>query len=212
MPAVFDSPSDLSEYLFRIVDNGGSSVDRYTVVFSDGSYLGLSGSPSHPQGFSQSGEDIDPDTVERWVEDGEAVDLALGDLPDGLVEHIVSRCNEGLADFLERVEAKDPLHVATSRDKAKDNEGTHRSLGEGIYSTPEGYRVRLDGDPEDDRGPFATAREAVLATLPDHYALSGPEYHTSMDLMRLTPSDEVKAKVAALEERRDAEPVAGPGR
>jgi len=205
MSVVFESPSDLSEYLFRIVDNGGSSADRYTVAFSDGSYLALSGSPTHPQGVSISGEGLDPAVMQEWVENGEAVDLALGDLPPHIVRHILHRNNEGFADFLEAVEAGDPRAVAPRREDAGVNEGTHDSLGKGIYSTPGGYRVRLDGHPDDDRGPFATAREAVLASLPDQYGLSGPEYHSTMDLMRMEPSQEVKDRIAELEARRDAE-------
>lgn len=203
--AVFESPSDLSEYLFRIVDNGGSSADRYTVVFSDGTYLGLSGSPSHPQGVSISGEGLDPAVLEEWVENGQAVDLALGDLPANLVKHILNRCNDGLEDFLKDVEDRKPHAVAASRDMAEVNEGLYDSLGDGIYFTEEGYWIRLDGDPKDDRGPYVTAREAVLASLPDQYALAGPEYHSSTDLMRMEPDEEVAKAIADLEARRDAE-------
>lgn len=203
--SVFQSPEDLSGYLFRIVDNGGSTADRYTVVFSDGSYIGMSGAPTHPQGVSMWGEDIDPATVEGWVENGEAVDLALGDLPEDLIRHILDRNNEGLRDFLESVEAKDPVAVAPDRDSAEVNEGTSGCLGKGIYWTEEGYRIRLDGWIEDDLGPFASAREAILASLPDEHGFSGPEYHSSLDVMRLEPDPEVAAKVAKLEARREAE-------
>jgi len=205
MKKVFESPSDMSEYLFRIVDNGGSSADRYTVVFSDGSYLALSGSPSSAHGVSLSGEDIDPQTLQDWVEEGKAVDLALGDLPPGLVQHILYRNNEGLEDFLESVEKREPHNVAPNREAAEVNEGVHDSLGKGIYWTEEGYRIRLDGDPEDDRGPYETAREAVLGSLPDQYSMSGPEYHSTVDLMRMEPDPDVLKAVAELEEKRDAE-------
>ncbi len=48
----------------RIYDNGGKTIDRYTVVFTgnykgrDGQcdYLGMSEDPFHPQGFGQHGE------------------------------------------------------------------------------------------------------------------------------------------------------------
>lgn len=48
----------------RIYDNGGASVDRYTVVFTGNykgrggrcHYLAMSGEPFHPQGFGQHGE------------------------------------------------------------------------------------------------------------------------------------------------------------
>lgn len=207
MSVVFEKPKDLVEYLFRIVDNGGSSADRYTVAFCDGSYLGMSAAPTHPQGVSMWGEGIDPAVMQEWVENGEAVDLALGDLAPNLVQHILDRNNEGMADFLQMVEAKDPNAVAPTRDAAKVNEGTHDSFGKGIYWSQDGYRIRLDSDdPEEDRGPYGTARLAVLATVPDNYSFSGPEYHTTVDdLMRMEPSVKVKEAVEALEARRDAE-------
>jgi len=206
MSKVFETPSDMSDYLFRILDNGGASADRYTVIFSDGSHLSMSSSPTHPQGVSMSGDDMDVSVAQKWVEDGEAVDLALGDLPEHIVSHIMYRNNEGMADFLEAVGNKDPHAVAPSRGKAKVNEGIHDSLGKGIYDSPEGYRVRMDGDAVDDRGPFATAREAVLATLPDIHALAGDEYHTTVDdLMRLKPSEAVAEAIAALEAKVDAQ-------
>lgn len=205
MAVVFEKPSDMSEYLFRIVDNGGHTADRYTVLFSDGSDLSLSSYPTHPQGISMCGEGVDPATLAEWVEEGNYVDLALGDLPPEIAEHIMDRNNEGLRDFLASVEAKEPHAVAPSREKAKENDGTYQSLGVGIYDSPEGYRIRLDGEAEDDRGPYATAREVIIASLPDHYALAGPEYHSTTDVLRTEPDEAVKAKVAELEARRDAE-------
>lgn len=204
MKKVFEKPEDMSEYLFRIVDNGGSSADRYTVVFSDGSYLGMSGNPTHPQGVSMAGEDIDPQVIDEWVENGEAVDLALGDLPKHLVDHILFRNNEGLEDFLESVENKDEDVVFTNRDDAEANEGCSDTLGKGIYLVGDQYMVKMEGGP-DDRGPFATAREVILATMPDDYALSGPEYHAGLDVMRMTPDPDVLEAVAKLEARRDEE-------
>ena len=210
MPVVFETASDLSDYLFRIVDNGGASADRYTVVFSDGSHLGLSRSPSHPLGVSMSGDGIDPNTLQEWIENGEAVDLALGDLPADIVQHILYRNNQGLADFLEQVERRDPSVVASSREKAEVNENTHQDLGKGIYATAEGYMIRLDGEPEDDRGPYATAREAVLGSIPDRHALAGEEYHTTVDdLMRPEPSQAVKEAIEALEAKVEAGPSPG---
>lgn len=205
MKRLFENPKDLDDYLFRITDNGGSSADRYTVAFSDGSYLGLSSYPSHPQGISISGEALDPEVMTDWVESGQAVDLALGDLPQPLINHILYRNNEGFGDFLERVEAKDPAAVAANRDAAEVNDGLHTSSGEGIYWTEDAYHVRLDGPPDDDRGPFIAARQAVLASLPDRYGLAGPEHHSTVDVMRLAPDEGVLAQVVALEAKREAE-------
>lgn len=205
MADVFEKPEDLSDYLFRIVDNGGSSADRYTVVFSDGSYLAISENPSHPQGVSLSGEGIDPQVLEDWVEEGEAVELALGDLPKHLVDHILFRNNEGMEDFLQLVEAKDPKVVFSNRDDAEANEGLSDTLGKGIYLNKDGqYMIKMEGGP-DDRGPFDTARETLLNTMPDAYSLSGAEYHAGVDVMRMTPDPAVLEAVKALEARRREE-------
>lgn len=204
MSVVFKSAEDLSDYIFRIVDNGGATADRYTVAFCDGSYLGMSGSPTHPQGVSMWGEGIDPAVMSEWVDTGVGVDLALGDLPEHLVKHIVYRNNEGMRDFLESVEARAPKTVAPSRDDAKINQGLHSDSGVGIYVEDDKFFLRLDGEREDDRGPYDTAREVVLASLPDDYALSGPEYHSTTEVSRLTPDAEVARKLAELEARVEA--------
>jgi hypothetical protein len=204
MANLFEKPEELSEFLFRIVDNGGSTADRYTVVFSDGSYLGMSGSPTHPQGVSMWGEDIDPQVLEDWVEDGSAIDLALGDLPPHLIQHILDRNNEGVADFLDRVEQKLPDAVFTNRDDAEANEGLHDTFGKGLYLKDGAYMVKMEGGP-DDRGPFTTAREALLNTLPDHYGFCGPEYHSGVEVLRMTPDPAVAEAIKALEARRERE-------
>lgn len=212
---VFEKPEDMSEYLFRITDNGGQTADRYTVVFADGTYLGMSSRPSHPQGVSMAGESIDPQVLADWVENGEAVDVALGDLPQHLVDHILFRNNEGLEDFLTiverdrenilaKTEGYTPTYVAVDRESAEENEGGYDSLGKGIYLAGDKFMVKMEGGP-DDRGPYDTAREVILATLPTDYDLCGPEYHPEIDVMRLTPDPEVLAAVKALEERREAE-------
>lgn len=40
----------------QIWDNRGETYDRYTAVCPDGSYVGMSMHPFHPQGFGQHGE------------------------------------------------------------------------------------------------------------------------------------------------------------
>ena len=42
----------------KIYDNGGRTIDRYTVIFNDGSAWGASENPGHPQGFGQFTEAI----------------------------------------------------------------------------------------------------------------------------------------------------------
>jgi hypothetical protein len=116
----------------------------------------------------------------------------------------LDRNNEGLEDLLDAVEQKLPHAVSDTRDAAEANEGGSDTLGKGIYLKDGKYMVKMDGGP-DDRGPFDSAREAVLNTLPDEYSLSGPEYHSGVDLLRMTPDPAVLAAVKALEARRQQE-------
>ena len=50
----------------RYWDDGGGTIDRYTAVWPDGSYLAMNAAPFHPQGFCQHGEGcaFDPDCTE----------------------------------------------------------------------------------------------------------------------------------------------------
>lgn len=73
----------------RIFDNGGETADRFTVVFmgtkqynsAKGKYmyemLGMSGNPTHPQGFCQHGE-----VCGNWLQDGNGKEITLEDLPE----------------------------------------------------------------------------------------------------------------------------------
>lgn len=201
---LFESLQDLgkSGYLFRILDNGGESADRYTVIFCDGDALALSGAPSHPQGVSQSIESVDVQWAAEEVEARRAVDLQLGDLPENVALHVLARINEGWADFLGDVDTRKPHACAPTREAAEVNEGLHDSAGKGIYSAGDGYCVRLDGrDAAEDRGPYMTAREALQATLPLDYSLSGPEYHSSCDPGSLKRARGTAARIRALERR-----------
>lgn len=214
MSRLFEKPEDMGEYIFRITDNGGRTFDRYTVVFSDGTYLGLSKNPTHPQGFSQAGEDIDLMGLAEEVEAGNSIDLALGDLPPGLAEHIMYRNNEGAQDWIDRVE-RSGFDVAKSREKASVNEGLSSSFGIGLYKKDDAYMIRIDGiGPEEDLGPYDTVIEAIRATLPQHYDCTGPEYFSTVDdVCRMTPDAEVLAAVKTLEDKvtEEWEASRGPG-
>jgi len=61
-------------------DDEGKSIDRYTVVWPDGDYVGMNAAPYHPQGFCQHGDGckVDPEYEER---DGELYSY-LGKLID----------------------------------------------------------------------------------------------------------------------------------
>lgn len=206
MTRLFEKPEDLGEYLFRVTDNGGASADRYTVVFSDGDYFALSSYPSSPLGVSQSGEGIHVRGLAERVENGLEVDLALGDLEPHIVQHILGRINEGWREFLEAVESKEPHAVAATREDASENEGLHNSAGDGLYWTESGFMVKRDSDPSEDFGPFTTAREALIHTLPTHYSLSGPEYHSTIkDPSSMEKTEGAAEKLTELEAKLNDE-------
>jgi hypothetical protein len=66
-----------------IWDNGGKSIDRYTIVYKDGDMLGLSEKPEHPQGFSQfTSGDEGPHLGKK---------IKWENLPEHLKKHIIKR-------------------------------------------------------------------------------------------------------------------------
>jgi len=76
----------------KIYDNGGKTIDRYTVILEDWHFgkscqaLGLSSNPDSPQGFSQFSD----------VYQGNHLGKEIGflDLPENVQEHITMRINE----------------------------------------------------------------------------------------------------------------------
>ena len=89
---------DAPPYVLACYDNGGKTCDRYTVLFGAPiwtpkygrtvPFLGMSGAPTHPQGFSQWGEMPSDNRAAcgkhvRWL-----------DLPEHIREHVISRATE----------------------------------------------------------------------------------------------------------------------
>lgn len=78
--------------VLRVRDNGGRTIDRYTIVLDHGSnhgtldVLGLSSDPSSPQGFSQWGEGVDGDHLGNSIE--------WSDLPSNVRSHAAKRISE----------------------------------------------------------------------------------------------------------------------
>lgn len=179
MANLFESVEDLKEsgYLFRITDNGGETADRFTIITCDGDYFGSSADPFFPLGFFQSGDSINLQALDDRIETGEERDLRWIDLPEDVRRATLGALNDGWRAYLERNRDQ-----GTRRDAMKYVE----SGGAGIYRTKRGLFVIPAGDTdrarEDDYGPFKTLREALLASLPQDYDLSGPEYHTPLDL------------------------------
>lgn len=191
--ALFESLDDLKPFIFRIVDNGGQTADRYTVITCDGDYYAMSSTPFHPQGVGMTGEGIDVQGVADRVEAGVERDLRWIDLPADCQRCVMGGLNQGFADYIE----SEPF--AASRDEALNFQGwsdweytSRRNAEKGngrlevIYRDGDKFKVRCDdlnppygddGDPE-----FDSFREALLYCLPADYDLSGPEYHTEIDI------------------------------
>jgi hypothetical protein len=166
-----------SGYLFRIVDSGPDTVDRVTVLFSDGDALGCDRIGG--RAFSQWVGQIDPATLESWVETGEAVDLSSDDLSDEEKAHILQRVNEGWRDYLERVAARDTVAVARCQDDSVVNDGTWQDAGNGLFVGDDGNLwIWVESEPHEARGPFTCPAEALQNTLPNEWGLTGPEYHS----------------------------------
>lgn len=104
--------------VYTIFDNGGESLDRYSIINEDGDILGLSGNPTHPLGFSQfCGNCVDsvmfyvyggswrrhfnvpriihrelPRIIEEFEAEGHLGErVEFVDLPEGIQEHIKFR-------------------------------------------------------------------------------------------------------------------------
>jgi hypothetical protein len=186
MIKLFESLDALKQsgYIFRITDNGGETADRFTITFSDGDYFTSSTNPYHPQGVGLTGEGIDVQRQADRVEAGTDRDLRWIDLPEVVRECVFNLCNEGFADYIEAAPA------AETRDEARNWEGQWNSYGDDrtpIYKEGDAFFIRDDERDfiDDDKvaaGPFATFADAVRYMLPQDYDLSGPEYHTTVDL------------------------------
>lgn len=179
---LFDALEDLKTFIFRITDNGGESADRYTVVTNDGDYFAMSSSPFHPQGVGLTGEGYDPTGGQSRVEDKVDRDIRWIDLPSDCQRCVQDGLNAGFSDWLEAF-----VPPRTRSEAAHNGDGVRLAdrAGEGVYGTSGDYRVKTengDEDADDDRGPYETVREAVLASLPDQHDLSGEEYHSTIDM------------------------------
>ena len=171
---VFHTLDDLKPYVFRVTDNGGETSDRYTVATCDGDYVTMSEDPYSPRGVFLSGEGYDPMRTHERVEATVERDIRWIDLPRDCQRSFFDRLNEAYGEYLSTID------VPTDRADAEDvsmKTGSER-IGKGIFGKEGSYHI-LD---EERRGPYATLREAFLATLPDAHDLSGPEYQTAIDI------------------------------
>lgn len=89
-------PNGVPRYV-RCYDNGGETVDRYTVVFSGNyagrargwtDYLAMNGSPFSPQGFGQRGQHRG--SIDRPAYGHLGKKIAFTDLPDDCQRLVLS--------------------------------------------------------------------------------------------------------------------------
>ncbi len=94
----FENGGEIFRYLYAlkvppykaIYDNGGKTMDRYTVILSEGDAipphipcLGLSDNPDSPQGFSQYGECLEGEHLGKKI--------SFAELPENVQEHLKRR-------------------------------------------------------------------------------------------------------------------------
>lgn len=70
--------------MYKVYDNGGETLDRYTVVFLDGSCLHLSYNPNHPCGVVWGDDKFVP---------GNDREIPFDDLPDAVKEYVKNYTN-----------------------------------------------------------------------------------------------------------------------
>lgn len=90
-------PGGIPRYI-RCYDNGGETIDRYTVVFTgnyrssvegkETFYVGMSGSPFHPQGVCQHGSHKTPIDQPRYSHLGKKITFRT--LPEDCQKVVVS--------------------------------------------------------------------------------------------------------------------------
>lgn len=73
----------------KVYDNGGKTFDRYTVILSDGSIIGMSDNPLSPQGFNQYCGDVKDYELENNDAIGQKV--SIKSLSDDLKQAIRER-------------------------------------------------------------------------------------------------------------------------
>jgi len=78
--------ADCPKGVLAIFDDGGKSIDRYTVFYADISdgvvtYVAMNAAPFHPQGFGQHGE-LSPYQVAAYRRTNYRRSCCWSDLPD----------------------------------------------------------------------------------------------------------------------------------
>jgi hypothetical protein len=199
MTNLFETHSDLGNFLYRVTDNGGSTIDRYTVAFADGSFLAISCEPSLQNGDAEWFYDLDPEAMSEAVSNGIEIDIAFCDLPQSIQDDVIRHLNAVFFDQLAEIVNRDETAVAPDRASAISNTPLECRAGAGIYFTNDAFFVKIDSAIGNDLGPFASAREVLLASLPDRRLFRSPELQSTVEINRTTPDADVAKAVATLE-------------
>ena len=162
-----------SEYLFRIVKNNVN--DELYVIFSDGSYFVINDSPFERNGGSWF-DRIDINHICDGIETGEYTDLKWYDLSGSIRINIIKDINFDYSVSYSDFECPD---FGYKEDVNIHHYGTYMSAGEGIFVHGVCYFINTE---EGIQGPYKTYTEAYRCSLPDHYSLAGPEYHSPLNL------------------------------
>jgi hypothetical protein len=181
---LFPNQTDLSEFIFRITDNGGETADRFTIMTCDGDYFTSSTNPYHPQGVGMWGEGFDPQIAADNVEAGTERDLRWTDLPEVVRTCVWRSLNDGFADWLGSFTP--PIDRKDAEDSRSDHDRS-KWAGQGVYGVAGAYMVRREAYPDvndasEDLGPYADLATAVRVTLPDVHDLAGDEYQSTRDI------------------------------
>lgn len=94
---------DAPDYILDVLDNGGATADRYTVIFTKAlssrtgrfgetwmSYLGMSYAPTHPQGVSMWGE-FKAHECANYRRCNARHRIKWTDLPEHIRSHVIAR-------------------------------------------------------------------------------------------------------------------------
>jgi hypothetical protein len=168
-----------SKYLFRIFQDITEYEKGYTIIFSDGSYYCCSDSPYERNG----GYWFDKGNLASFdndVENGIIKDISWYDLSESIRNDIINDINYDF-ESNENIGFCNVNVFETKEDAIEENLGTYNSAGQGIFTHGTCFFMKTENGLQ---GPYKTYNEAYRVSLPDHYALAGPEFHSPLDLFR----------------------------
>ena len=179
MHKIFNNPSDLKDYIFRIIQDDRTEKPNITIVFSDGKYVTITDNVKSSQTELQLGEHIDIRAIHQSILNGEQKDICLGNLSGKHLQIILSVANENNQNAFNRALIELNKHDRLARESVGKNTTLPSCAGTGIYKEHHLYYVKNSSDEIEDYGPYEKLEDAFAQTLPDRYSIAGPEYHAT---------------------------------